>query len=169
MTVEAADLSGSWRWCKTINIVCLPLYRMVAEFKGDCNFEGASTPSNYGAASGSISISIFVSVSISIVPLSAFSAVTRAWFGLGSFLSVILIQLPKYTYITTRLFSSSATRVTTQWLTLYQQMTPFGVVRFLCSDFGRILSVGAISFDDRFCASRKGGTGGSRWVLRFTV
>ena len=28
------------------------------------------------------------------------------------------------------------------------------------SDFGRMLSVGAICFEDRFCASRKGGTGG---------
>ena len=28
------------------------------------------------------------------------------------------------------------------------------------SDFGRMLSVGAIRFEDRFCASRKGGTGG---------
>ena len=28
------------------------------------------------------------------------------------------------------------------------------------SDFGRMLSVGAICFEDRFCASRKGETGG---------
>ena len=28
------------------------------------------------------------------------------------------------------------------------------------SDFGRMLSVGAIRFEDRFCGSRKGGTGG---------
>ena len=27
-----------------------------------------------------------------------------------------------------------------------------------------MLSVGAIHFEDRFCASRKGGTGGSGWV-----
>ena len=44
MTVEAAGLSGSGRWCET-NLVCLPLYRTVAEFNGDCNFEGASTVS----------------------------------------------------------------------------------------------------------------------------
>ena len=31
------------------------------------------------------------------------------------------------------------------------------------SDFGRMLSVGAIRFEDRFCASRKGGTGGGGW------
>ena len=30
----------------------------------------------------------------------------------------------------------------------------------MSSDFGCILSVGAIRFEDRFCASRKGGTGG---------
>ena len=35
------------------------------------------------------------------------------------------------------------------------------------SKFGRILSVGAICFEDRFCASRKGGTGGGGWVHRF--
>ena len=34
------------------------------------------------------------------------------------------------------------------------------------SDFGRMLSVGAIRFEDRFCASRKGGTGGGGWVHR---
>ena len=28
------------------------------------------------------------------------------------------------------------------------------------SDFGCMLSVGVICFEDRFCASRKGGTGG---------
>ena len=28
------------------------------------------------------------------------------------------------------------------------------------SDFGRMLSVGAIRFEDRFCASKKGGIGG---------
>ena len=27
-----------------------------------------------------------------------------------------------------------------------------------------MVSVGAISFEDRFCASRKGGTGGGGWV-----
>ena len=32
------------------------------------------------------------------------------------------------------------------------------------SDFGRMLSVGAIHFEDRLCASRKGGTGGGGWV-----
>ena len=31
------------------------------------------------------------------------------------------------------------------------------------SDFGRMLSVGAIRFEDRLCASRKGGTGGGGW------
>ena len=30
-----------------------------------------------------------------------------------------------------------------------------------------MLSVGAIHFEDRFCASRKGGTGGGGWVHRF--
>ena len=34
------------------------------------------------------------------------------------------------------------------------------------SVFGRMLSVGAIHFEDRFCASRKGGTGGGGWVHR---
>ena len=33
--------------------------------------------------------------------------------------------------------------------------------------FGHMLSVGAICFEDRFCASRKGGTGGGGWVHRF--
>ena len=32
------------------------------------------------------------------------------------------------------------------------------------SDFGRMLSVGAICFEDRFCASKKGGIGGGGWV-----
>ena len=59
MTVEVAGLSGSGRWCETINLVCLPLYRTVAEFKGDCNFESTSNASNYSTASyKSISISI---------------------------------------------------------------------------------------------------------------
>ena len=31
------------------------------------------------------------------------------------------------------------------------------------SDFGRMLLVGAIHFEDRFCTSKKGGIGG-RWV-----
>ena len=31
------------------------------------------------------------------------------------------------------------------------------------SDFGRMLSVGAIRFEDRFCTSKKGGIWG-RWV-----
>ena len=61
MTVEAAGLSGSGRWCKTINLVCLALYRTVAEFKGDCNFKSASNTSNYGTAS-------YKSISISIIP-----------------------------------------------------------------------------------------------------
>ena len=34
------------------------------------------------------------------------------------------------------------------------------------SDFGRMLSVGAICFEDRLCASRKVGTGGGGWVHR---
>ena len=34
------------------------------------------------------------------------------------------------------------------------------------SDFGRMLSVGAIRFEDRFCASKKGGRGGGGWVHR---
>ena len=29
-----------------------------------------------------------------------------------------------------------------------------------------MLSVGAIHFEDRFCTSRKGGTGGGEWVHR---
>ena len=29
------------------------------------------------------------------------------------------------------------------------------------SDFGRMLSIGAMCFEDRFCASKKGGIGGS--------
>ena len=32
------------------------------------------------------------------------------------------------------------------------------------SDFGRMLSVGAICFEDMFCASKKGGIGGDGWV-----
>ena len=48
LTVEAAGFSGK---CETINFVCLALYRMVAEFKGDWNFEGTSTASNYCTAS----------------------------------------------------------------------------------------------------------------------
>ena len=32
------------------------------------------------------------------------------------------------------------------------------------SDFGRMLSVGAIRFEDRFCASTKGGIGGGGQV-----
>ena len=32
------------------------------------------------------------------------------------------------------------------------------------SDFGRRLSVGTIHFEDRFCTSRKSGTGGGGWV-----
>ena len=32
------------------------------------------------------------------------------------------------------------------------------------SDFGRMLSVGAIYFEDRFCASKKGGIGGGGQV-----
>ena len=32
------------------------------------------------------------------------------------------------------------------------------------SEFGRMLSVGAIYFEDRFCASKKGGNGGGGWV-----
>ena len=32
------------------------------------------------------------------------------------------------------------------------------------SDFGCMLSVGAIRFEDRFCASKKGGIGGGGWV-----
>ena len=34
------------------------------------------------------------------------------------------------------------------------------------SDFGRMLSVGAIHFEDRFCTSKKGGIGGGVWVHR---
>ena len=32
------------------------------------------------------------------------------------------------------------------------------------SDFGHMLSVGAIRFEDRFCASKKGGIEGGGWV-----
>ena len=35
---------------------------------------------------------------------------------------------------------------------------------FGISDFGRMLSVGAIRFEDGLCTSRKGGTKGSGWV-----
>ena len=34
------------------------------------------------------------------------------------------------------------------------------------SDFGRMLSVDAIRFEDRFYASRKGRTGGGGWIHR---
>ena len=47
--------------------MCCYLYRTVAEFKGDCNFEGTSTASNYGTASESDEW-ISISVSTSIVP-----------------------------------------------------------------------------------------------------
>ena len=36
------------------------------------------------------------------------------------------------------------------------------------SDFGRMLSVGAIRFEDSFCASRKGGIGGGGWSTALT-
>ena len=32
------------------------------------------------------------------------------------------------------------------------------------SDFGRMLSVGTIRFEDRFCTRNKGGIGGGGWV-----
>ena len=35
------------------------------------------------------------------------------------------------------------------------------------SDFGCMLSVGTIHFEDRFCASTNVGTGGGGWVHRF--
>ena len=51
MKVEAA---GLWKWALMQNNKCsLPGNRMVAEFNGDCNFEGTSTVSNYGTASES--------------------------------------------------------------------------------------------------------------------
>ena len=51
MTVEAA---GLWKWTlMQNNKSSLPGNRMVAEFNGDCNFEGTSTVSNYGTASES--------------------------------------------------------------------------------------------------------------------
>ena len=34
----------------------------------------------------------------------------------------------------------------------------------MASDFGCMLSVGAISFEDRFCASKKSGIGRGEWV-----
>ena len=34
----------------------------------------------------------------------------------------------------------------------------------MSSDFGHMLSVGAIRFEDRFCTSKKGGIGGGRRV-----
>ena len=34
----------------------------------------------------------------------------------------------------------------------------------LSCNFDRMLSVGAIHFEDRFCASKKGGIGGGGWV-----
>ena len=49
MTVEAA---GLWKWTlMQNNKSSFPGNRMVAEFNGDCNFEGTSTVSNYGTAS----------------------------------------------------------------------------------------------------------------------
>ena len=76
--VEAAGLSGSERWSETINLVCLALYRTVAEFKVNWNFKGTSTASNYGTVSnyGTASnystacewVCISISISISIVP-----------------------------------------------------------------------------------------------------
>ena len=44
-------------------------------------------------------------------------------------------------------------------LTLSPPMTPQA-----SSDFGCMLSVGAIRFEDRFCASKKGGIGGGGQV-----
>ena len=38
------------------------------------------------------------------------------------------------------------------------------MMRFGISDFGHMLSVGTIRFEDRFCAGRKGGTGGGGLV-----
>ena len=37
------------------------------------------------------------------------------------------------------------------------------------SDFGSILSVGTICFEDRFFVSKKGGKGGGVWVLARSV
>ena len=34
----------------------------------------------------------------------------------------------------------------------------------MLSDYGHMLSVGAIRFEDRFCTSKKGGVGGGGWV-----
>ena len=34
----------------------------------------------------------------------------------------------------------------------------------MSSDFGHMLSVGAIRFEDRFCTSKKGGVGGGGWI-----
>ena len=51
MTVEAAGL-----WNRALmqnNKSSLPGDRTVAEFNGDCNFEGTSTVSNYSTASES--------------------------------------------------------------------------------------------------------------------
>ena len=51
ITVEAASL-----WKRALmqnNKSSLPGNRMVAEFNGDCNFEGTSTVSNYDTASES--------------------------------------------------------------------------------------------------------------------
>ena len=42
-----------------------------------------------------------------------------------------------------------------QYIRKINPMTPFGV-----TDFGRMLSVGAIRFEGRFCSSRKGEVGG---------
>ena len=52
-----------------INLVSLPLYRAVAEFKGDCNFEGASTASNYGTASELVFPFPFPFPSFQVLPL----------------------------------------------------------------------------------------------------
>ena len=37
------------------------------------------------------------------------------------------------------------------------------------SDFSRVLSVGAIRFEDRFCASKKGGIGGGGHVSAWSA
>ena len=93
--------------------------------------------------------------------------------GLGSFLSGCLMQLAKYTIHNHCLFSLSATRVTTLWL---KHQFVFAVwSNWSCSkgwwnrphinhrwclaalsDFGCMLSIGAICFEDKFCASIKG-------------
>ena len=48
-----------------------------------------------------------------------------------------------------------------------KSLTQFLLTLLVSSDFGCMLSVGAIHFEERFCASRKGGTGYWRCLLGY--